>query len=181
MVFTTMRMEVEAEYCGLVIGKGGAGLRYLESMPGVISVEFSPIFSGGRNPVPPAWHLTVRATSSEAGQAVLDAIWLRIVTNAERYQVVAWLLLPEAMAEGRLTLRRLRDAAPGMELLNSIFSQGFINLSSQTQVFVWFSTFVFPFFKMLYMNRLEFSCFADILYNFLKWFSIKSAIRRDCE
>jgi hypothetical protein len=33
--------------------------------------------------------------------------------------------------------------------------------SFQTRVFVWFSTFVFPFYRMLSMNRLEFSCFAD--------------------
>jgi hypothetical protein len=30
---------------------------------------------------------------------------------------------------------------------------------SQTRVFVWFSTLVFPFYKMLFMNRLEFSLF----------------------
>jgi hypothetical protein len=35
--------------------------------------------------------------------------------------------------------------------------------SSQTQVFVWFSTLVYPFYKMLFMNRLEFSCFMDFL------------------
>ncbi len=32
--------------------------------------------------------------------------------------------------------------------------------SSQTQIFVWFSALIFPFYKMLFMNRLKFSCFA---------------------
>jgi len=40
--------------------------------------------------------------------------------------------------------------------------------SCQTRVFVWFSTLIFPFYKMLFMNRLEFSCFADFLYGSLK-------------
>ena len=114
MVFTTMRMEVEAEYYSLVIGKGGAGLQALESMPGVIAVEFSPIF-GGRNPFP-SWPLTVRATSKQAAQEVLDRVSLWILfaeTNAVRFPVVSWLLLPEEMTEGSLTLRRLGDAAPG--------------------------------------------------------------------
>ncbi len=48
---------------------------------------------------------------------------------------------------------------PEMEFLHGIFSQGFE--SSQTRVSVWFSTLLFPLFKMLFMNRLEFSCFAD--------------------
>jgi hypothetical protein len=38
---------------------------------------------------------------------------------------------------------------------------------SQARVFVWFST-LFPFYKMLLMKRLEFSCFADFVYGFLK-------------
>ncbi len=33
--------------------------------------------------------------------------------------------------------------------------------SSHIRVFVWFSTIIFPFYKMLFMNRLEFSCCAD--------------------
>ncbi len=33
--------------------------------------------------------------------------------------------------------------------------------SSQTLVFVWLFTLIFPFFKTLFMNRLEFSCFSD--------------------
>jgi hypothetical protein len=32
--------------------------------------------------------------------------------------------------------------------------------SSRTRVFVWFSTLIFPFYKMLFMNKLEFSSFA---------------------
>ncbi len=33
--------------------------------------------------------------------------------------------------------------------------------SSQTQVFVWLSSLVFLFYTMLFMHRLQFSCFAD--------------------
>ncbi len=40
--------------------------------------------------------------------------------------------------------------------------------SSETQVFAWFSTIIFPFFKMLFTNRLEFSCFADIFLSIFK-------------
>jgi hypothetical protein len=45
-----------------------------------------------------------------------------------------------------------------MELLNGIFSRGFEHKlkCSQTRVFVWFSTLIFPFCKMLFMNGLEF-------------------------
>ncbi len=58
--------------------------------------------------------------------------------------------------------------------------------ASQTRVFVWFSTIIFSFYKMLLMNRLEFSCFADFFVRIFKaredvWFSLKSASRRDCE
>ncbi len=35
---------------------------------------------------------------------------------------------------------------------------------SQTRVFVCFFTLIFPFNKMLFTNRLEFSCFGDFLY-----------------
>jgi hypothetical protein len=38
--------------------------------------------------------------------------------------------------------------------------------SSQTRVFVWFSTPIFPLYKMLFMNRIELSCFTDFLYVF---------------
>ncbi len=50
-----------------------------------------------------------------------------------------------------------------MEFLNAFLVEisGHKLDSSQTQVFVWFSTHIFPFYKMLFMNRLEFSCFAD--------------------
>ncbi len=40
--------------------------------------------------------------------------------------------------------------------------------SSQTRVFVFFSILIFHFYKMLFTNRLEFSCFADFLYVFIK-------------
>ncbi len=33
--------------------------------------------------------------------------------------------------------------------------------SSQTGVCVWFCTLIFPFYKMLLMNRIEFFCYAD--------------------
>jgi hypothetical protein len=54
-----------------------------------------------------------------------------------------------------------------MEFLNDIFSRGFSGHkleSYQTRVFAWFSTLIFSFYKMLFMNRLEFffvSTFAD--------------------
>jgi hypothetical protein len=35
--------------------------------------------------------------------------------------------------------------------------------SSQTRVLAWFSTLIFPFYKMLFMNTLELSCFMDFL------------------
>jgi hypothetical protein len=38
--------------------------------------------------------------------------------------------------------------------------------SSQTRVFVWFSSLILPVYKMLFMNRLEFSCFADFFKGF---------------
>ncbi len=54
--------------------------------------------------------------------------------------------------------------------------------SSQTRVFVWFSTLFFPFYKMLFM----FSCFGDFFERIIKTrveyeLSLKSASRRDCE
>ncbi len=40
--------------------------------------------------------------------------------------------------------------------------------SSETRVFVRFPTLIFPFYKMLFMNRLEFSCFPDFfVWNFI--------------
>ncbi len=55
---------------------------------------------------------------------------------------------------------------------------------SQTRVFVWFPTVIFPFYKMCFMKGLEFSCFGDF-FGLLKAerisFSLKSANRRDCE
>jgi hypothetical protein len=67
-----------------------------------------------------------------------------------------------------------------MEFLNGIFSRGFW---AKTRVFSDSSfCLVFyrhhPFNKMLFMNRLEISCFADFLKDFLNqgrvWFSLKS-------
>ncbi len=40
--------------------------------------------------------------------------------------------------------------------------------SSQTLVIVWFSTLIFPFYNILFKNRLEFSGFADFFVKFLK-------------
>jgi hypothetical protein len=56
-----------------------------------------------------------------------------------------------------------KEAGDG--ILKRIFSRGFwLKLeSSQTRVFVWFSALIFLFYKMLFMNRLEFSCFPDFL------------------
>jgi hypothetical protein len=36
--------------------------------------------------------------------------------------------------------------------------------SSQTPVFVWFSTLIFLFYKMLFTIKLGFFCFADFFY-----------------
>ncbi len=57
-----------------------------------------------------------------------------------------------------------------LEFLNSIFSWGSRHPleSSQTWVFVWFSTLFFSVYKMLFMKILKFSCFADFLYWFWK-------------
>jgi hypothetical protein len=38
--------------------------------------------------------------------------------------------------------------------------------SSQTRVFAWFSTLIFKFYKGLFMNRQEFSCFEDFFVGF---------------
>ncbi len=55
--------------------------------------------------------------------------------------------------------------SPVMEFLNGFLVEvsGHKLESSQTRVFVWFSNLIFPFFKMLFMNILEFSCVADFL------------------
>ncbi len=58
--------------------------------------------------------------------------------------------------------------------------------SSQSLLIVWFSTFIFLFYKMLFMSKLEFSCFADFFCKDYKnksrvWFSFRSASRSDCE
>jgi hypothetical protein len=57
-----------------------------------------------------------------------------------------------------------------MKFLNGIFSQGFGHKleSSQTRVFVWFSTFFLAIYKVLYMNRGQFSCFTDLFLRILK-------------
>jgi hypothetical protein len=47
--------------------------------------------------------------------------------------------------------------------------------SSQARVFVWFSGLIFPFYKMQFMNRLQFSCQSRVE------FFLKSASRRDCK
>jgi hypothetical protein len=41
-------------------------------------------------------------------------------------------------------------------------------VSSQTPVFVWFSTLIFPFYNMLFMNRLQFFWFRGFFVRFLK-------------
>ncbi len=52
-----------------------------------------------------------------------------------------------------------------MEFLNEIFSRGFWPLTRvfSDSSFCRFSTLIFPFYKMLFMNRHEFSCFAVFL------------------
>ncbi len=64
-----------------------------------------------------------------------------------------------------------KGSSPKMEFLNGIFSievSGHELESSQARVFVWFSILIIPFYKMLFMNRLEFSCFADIFVRIFK-------------
>jgi hypothetical protein len=57
-----------------------------------------------------------------------------------------------------------------MEFLNDIFAEvsEYKLEYSQARDLVWFSTFIFSFYKMLFMHRLEFSCLADFLLGFLK-------------
>ncbi len=56
-----------------------------------------------------------------------------------------------------------------MEFLNSLFSQGFLGINLSLLRLEFLSSFLPSFFyKMLFMNRLEFSCFADFLSLFLK-------------
>jgi hypothetical protein len=76
-----------------------------------------------------------------------------------------------------------------MEFLNGILVEvsGHKLEPSQTPVFVCFSTVIFLFYKMLFTNRLEFSCFANFFIRIFKtredygWFFLKSARRRDRE
>jgi hypothetical protein len=62
-----------------------------------------------------------------------------------------------------------RDGITEMKFFNAILVEvsGHKLKSSQTRVFVWFSTIVLPFYKRLFRKRLEFSCFAD----FFVWIS----------
>ncbi len=40
--------------------------------------------------------------------------------------------------------------------------------SSESDVFVWFFTLIFPFYKMSFMNRLDISCFVDFFVRIFK-------------
>ena len=73
MALVTGSLEVESKFNGLVIGRGGSGLRKLAAMPGVVEVRFR---TDGRNPSPPYTTLTVVATSEEACLAVLNKVSL---------------------------------------------------------------------------------------------------------
>jgi hypothetical protein len=75
MAVVTGSLEVESKFCGLVIGRGGTGLRKLAAMPGVVEVRFRPERG---NPSPPSTTLTVLATSEEACLAVLNKVSLCI-------------------------------------------------------------------------------------------------------
>ncbi len=60
------------------------------------------------------------------------------------------------------------------------------NESPQTRVFVWFSSHIFPFYKMLFMHRLKFSWFVDFFVCIFKsqsrvCFSLKSASWGYCD
>jgi hypothetical protein len=52
-----------------------------------------------------------------------------------------------------------------MEFLNGIFGRGSGHKLEfeKTRVFLLFSTIIFTFYKMLFMNRLEFSCIPDFV------------------
>ncbi len=71
----------------------------------------------------------------------------------------------------------------------SAFLSSFLGINSSPLrfgFFVLFSTLSFPFYKTLFMKRLEFSCFADFFVRILKpeksmVFFLKSASRRHCE
>jgi hypothetical protein len=52
-----------------------------------------------------------------------------------------------------------------MVFLNGISGRGFLDINSG---FFWFSTLIFLFYKMIFVNILEFSCFADFLFVFFK-------------
>jgi hypothetical protein len=56
-------------------------------------------------------------------------------------------------------MEQIASCQPEMEFLKGIFE-----VSGQTRDLVWFSTLIFPFYKILFMNRLEFSCFADFFF-----------------
>ncbi len=55
-----------------------------------------------------------------------------------------------------------------MDFLNGTLVEVFWHKfqSCQTQVFVWFSALVFLIYKILFLNGLEFSCFAVFLMDF---------------
>jgi hypothetical protein len=59
-----------------------------------------------------------------------------------------------------------------MEFLSVIFSQGFWSGHNSSllklEVLSGFLPLMVLFYKMLFMNRLEFSCFADFLAGFIK-------------
>jgi hypothetical protein len=58
-----------------------------------------------------------------------------------------------------------------MEFLNGIFS-----LLILVEFLPGFSTLIFTFYKMLFMNRFEFHCFA--VFKTREWFSLKSEVER---
>ncbi len=75
-----------------------------------------------------------------------------------------------------------------MEFFKQHFQSRFLGLnfeSSQARVFVWFFTFIFLFYKMLFMNRLKFSCSRIFLFGVFKpeksMIFCKIHSRRDCE
>ncbi len=62
----------------------------------------------------------------------------------------------------------LKGSAPGEARTHGLLVEvsGHKLESSQTRVFVLFSTLGFLFYKKLFMNRLEFSCFTDYFMEF---------------
>ncbi len=86
--------------------------------------------------------------------------WWASSTSSPRSSGLSWRGLPHPTQTRQCTQHLLR--------LNS-WIYNFVEVSEhklvsfQTRVFVWFSTLILPVYRMLFINRLKFACFADFL------------------